>query len=370
MKTIFRICAKKLPTAKAAFTLTEGRLACTNTQSLSHLITSQRAAFTLAEVLITLAIIGIVAALTIPAVVKNYQERAWNTASTVFERKLEEALKSMNAQETLAGYTNTLDFANELSKHIKINKICKNDNLMSCFENKVYWGADRQEIDMEKIKNAKNLGQKDWGTENIGIQFANGVTALAAYNPDCSQDPYNNQYTGISCLAMLYDTDGFKNPNTQLKDLRSINVPGLNGKNCAFEIGEKCWGTPFHAPRGKGCNEEEMNSEFGLSCPKYGGEYWSEAVKMCKSQGGVLASSADVRLLEKEFYNGLLDKDKAAEYGFVPTHSCCPVFGVFIRDGLSSSGVSYPSKVFGFYSKKTGADFNGSHSKYYAVCIF
>ena len=34
------------------------------TQSLSHLITSKAAAFTLAEVLITLAVIGIVAALT------------------------------------------------------------------------------------------------------------------------------------------------------------------------------------------------------------------------------------------------------------------------------------------------------------------
>jgi prepilin-type N-terminal cleavage/methylation domain-containing protein len=34
----------------------------------------RRSGFTLAEVLITLAIIGVVAALTIPAVVKNYQE--------------------------------------------------------------------------------------------------------------------------------------------------------------------------------------------------------------------------------------------------------------------------------------------------------
>jgi prepilin-type N-terminal cleavage/methylation domain-containing protein len=45
--------------------------------------------FTLAEVLITLAIIGVVAALTIPSVVKNYQKtqttaklrKAWATIS-------------------------------------------------------------------------------------------------------------------------------------------------------------------------------------------------------------------------------------------------------------------------------------------------
>jgi prepilin-type N-terminal cleavage/methylation domain-containing protein len=37
-------------------------------------------AFTLAEVLITLAIIGVVAALSIPSVVKNYQETQFKTA--------------------------------------------------------------------------------------------------------------------------------------------------------------------------------------------------------------------------------------------------------------------------------------------------
>ena len=55
-------------------------------------VRSKKAAFTLAEMLITLAIIGIVAALTIPTLIQNYQERAWNTASQVFQRKLGEAL--------------------------------------------------------------------------------------------------------------------------------------------------------------------------------------------------------------------------------------------------------------------------------------
>ena len=87
--------------------------------------------FTLAEVLITLAIIGIVAALTIPTLVQNYQERACNTASQVFQRKLGEALRVMNVQGTLAGYTTTEAFVNELSKHIKITRICDNDLAVS-----------------------------------------------------------------------------------------------------------------------------------------------------------------------------------------------------------------------------------------------
>ena len=95
--------------------------------------------FTLAEVLITLAIIGIVAALTIPTLVQNYQERAWNTASQVFEKKLEEALKVMNTQASLAGYKTTEDFVHALSKHMKITKVCKSDNITSCFENEVFY---------------------------------------------------------------------------------------------------------------------------------------------------------------------------------------------------------------------------------------
>ena len=53
--------------------------------------------FTLAEVLITLGIIGIVAAMTIPTLVQNYNTRAWNTAYTVFTKKLEETLKTMKS---------------------------------------------------------------------------------------------------------------------------------------------------------------------------------------------------------------------------------------------------------------------------------
>ena len=42
---------------------------------LSNLVSSKKAAFTLAEVLITLAIIGVVAAMTIPTLIANYQEK-------------------------------------------------------------------------------------------------------------------------------------------------------------------------------------------------------------------------------------------------------------------------------------------------------
>ena len=53
-----------------AFTLAEGATHVNISDNI------RRVAFTLAEVLITLAIIGIVAAMTIPTLVQNYQTRA------------------------------------------------------------------------------------------------------------------------------------------------------------------------------------------------------------------------------------------------------------------------------------------------------
>ena len=73
---------------------------------------NKRFAFTLAEVLITLGIIGVVAALTVPTLLSNYQTRAWDTAAEVFEKKLEQSLRVMNSQSKLAGHKTTENWGN------------------------------------------------------------------------------------------------------------------------------------------------------------------------------------------------------------------------------------------------------------------
>ena len=180
--------------------------------------------FTLAEVLITLGIIGVVAAMTIPTLIQDYNQRSWDTGATVFNRKLGEALKVMNSQSALAGYSTTADFVAELGKHIKIVKICDSNNLTDCFAAEITTTADP--IDTSKLKAAKNLNSaNDYGTETLGIQFADGISALVAYNPNATQDPYSNQVVrvtgsdksvglGTDALAILYDVSGAKSPNS------------------------------------------------------------------------------------------------------------------------------------------------------------
>ena len=241
-------------------------------------------AFTLAEVLITLGIIGVVAAMTIPTLMVDINSKQWSTAKDVFNKKLNEAMKNMNTAQVISGHPDTLSFVNELGKHFKINKICKNNDLQSCFTDTVWWGAGEatpEEVDMTRIKQASDFGLEDWGTELIGIQFANGVTGLVAYNPACSGDPYSNQFNGTGCISMLYDTSGDKNPNTSGKDLGNYGVINkLGNSNCAFEFNGTCFGMPF-SPTELSMNEcETVKDELGIAtCSSY--HDWNGAVKAC-----------------------------------------------------------------------------------------
>lgn len=288
---------------------------------------NKKLAFTLAEVLITLGIIGVVAALTIPTLVSNYQNRAWNTASTVFERELEESLKVMNTQQVLAGYKTTEKFVEELQKHMKITKVCENDKLTDCFDDKVYWGPNDEEIDMSTMKLTAHFGQKGWGTNLVGLQLANGMSAVIGYNPKCKQDPYSNTVAWGECVTVLYDTSGYSSPNTNGKDLRSINVVSLGSKNCVVEIGNTCYST-ISFPTALSYEDcEARKDELGIThCRAEHPDRWAGAVAAC---GGLKYMPSPEQLTDLANYlynvnnikpnannsNLTLDYDKVAKLG-------------------------------------------------------
>ena len=344
---------------------------------------SKKFAFTLAEVLITLGIIGVVASMTIPTLVANYNQRAWDTGAVVFNRKLEEALKTMNTQMTLAGHTTTESFVEELSKHFKTNKICQNDELLDCFSDVVYWGggeATPEEVDMNEIKKAKNFGQDDWDTNIVGVLFANGVSALIAYNPttgenSCTQDPYSNQITGGDCLAILYDTSANKNPNTSGKDLRANgNVKKLGGKACAFELAGICFGAPFLPTAISKAECEAIKSTHGIKeCP-FDDDYWAGAVKKC---GGInkMPTMAQVAEIANYIYgttdigamtdktNITVDKTKAMSLGFTfDTYNSFYVWSNEESTTLAYLRTFSPAQSF-YYTNSRGFGFQ------HAICL-
>jgi len=146
----------------------------------------------LAEILITLAILGVVAVLTIPPLVKNHQQKAWTTAQDLFTKKLEVAMKAMATNSTVSGYNSTESFVKELKKYLKITKICT-DDVTKCFASKVIWNTGEEPVNVTNsaVKYEEKEGY-DWA-ETVGIQLNNGVNALIAYNKQCYVDPFNNQ---------------------------------------------------------------------------------------------------------------------------------------------------------------------------------
>ena len=198
-------------------------------------------AFTLAEVLITLGVIGIVAALTMPTLKNNVNQKIWKTSSQVFEQEIVETIKVMNIKKVLAGYASTEDFVRALQKYLTITKVCPKDKLTECFPDTIYWGVDNVEIKTADLKSASNFGQKDWKTNLVGLQLTNGVAGIIAYNPECIQDPFNKEIGISNCIALLYDTSGSKAPNTQKKDLNSMNVLYVKDIVCGIEIKGKCF---------------------------------------------------------------------------------------------------------------------------------
>ena len=71
--------------------------------------------FTLAEVLITLGVIGVVAAISLPTLITNVTERRNSERHANIALKLTQAMEHMRATGKLVTYASTEDFVNEIS---------------------------------------------------------------------------------------------------------------------------------------------------------------------------------------------------------------------------------------------------------------
>lgn len=110
-------------------------------------------AFTLAEVLITLGIIGVVAAMTIPSLIQSYKEKATVTAVKQSYSIFAQALKMVTidnpdlsalTDSSLSAKENSQIMFNEISKHIKKVKSCDVDK--KCMGNTYYLNLNNEKV--------------------------------------------------------------------------------------------------------------------------------------------------------------------------------------------------------------------------------
>lgn len=101
-------------------------------------------AFTLSEVIITVGIIGVIAALTVPNLVKNYQKQAQTVKLRKTINEIENAVDMLITEEgktSLAHtslYTNANGMEEFFTTHLRVTKTCSSENTSKCFANQEY----------------------------------------------------------------------------------------------------------------------------------------------------------------------------------------------------------------------------------------
>ena len=343
-----------------------------------------KCAFTLAEVLVTIGVIGIVAAITMPAIIANIQDHVKAKRIENIRQKLSKVTDAMSATSGINGYADTMEFVAEMNKHMKIAKICDNDNLSACWPTKEVMLNDEGKMwEISKTKKPKTLKIPDAVLNNytntVGIVTADGTSMILSYDKTCDFNPEVTGYAysgglsnSASCLAGVFDWNGGKNPNKLGKDVITLGVASGLGNECAFELNGKCFTAPFAPTSITRAKCEELKSELGINGCYNDPDYWAGAVKQC---GGVskMPTQADLTELAKVLYNTsninsygytrnlTLDTSKASSMGFTSSSS-------YLWSGEErNSDVAFYRD---FYPSETSTShYNRRYSRIQAVCV-
>ncbi len=197
----------------------------------------QKNGFTLAEILITLGIIGVVAVITVPTLVTSIQTNEILRRQQLFSARVDEAMNQMRVREKLTDYSSADEFVDELSKYMKISERCDADNLEQCFKFPIVSGEEK--FDSSSLKTGDKITSSampsSYDTDNVGVIFADGTTAIINYDKSAVWlDPYETERrnsestlpiaTASQGISMIFDVNGFKGDSTVGNDISMHNA--------------------------------------------------------------------------------------------------------------------------------------------------
>ena len=230
-------------------------------------INSNRKGFTLAEVLITLGIIGVVAAMTIPTLVANYQKNMYlnrfkKTYSMVlngFRNYLAPSYCSTNECSKISDYfveavtdANYDNIDNVFNTSFKVSKICKGESEIENCVSKTYTGFNDTEI-------------------SIGV-----ANPYAVVFPDGSALTIIGGVYGV--LIVILDTNGAQKPNAlgydafvfimDISTTRFKNLPVIfpYGSSSAVAIGTDSWKDSPSLCGRPGEKIQDSDNSDGMGC--------------------------------------------------------------------------------------------------------
>lgn len=229
--------------------------------------------FTLAEVLIVIAIIGIVATIILPTINKDIKDKQYEVARKKILATLGESIKQISIQGEIKDANNSQEFVeNVLGHYLKIIQNCNNDNLRACGietkENKI---LTVNEIKTTMPKQIADLGSDisntqylDKTSKSYGFVMADGYSINLFYNPNCRsniKEIAHNSFDMI-CVNAIYDMNGLSGPNQFGKDIGTITVMYPDNESIAI--------APVPYPTGNSMDNFYNSNEI---CTKLGGNY-------------------------------------------------------------------------------------------------
>ena len=196
---------------------------------MKNVITQFKNGFTLAEVLITLVIIGVVAAMTIPTLINNTKKQEYVSKLKKTYQTLAAATSAIIAEEgtpnaSEGGWADTIEHIGLLyKKHLSYTKECILKT--GCME--------QNEI---KYLNINNFAFSNINTRTDIAKFvlADGVQVL--YDSISSNCVNNNGGSFGWCTRIIVDTNGAKKPNVFGRDVFAfvLKEQGLYPMGCDY----------------------------------------------------------------------------------------------------------------------------------------
>lgn len=191
-------------------------------------------AFTLAEVLITLGVIGVVAALTIPILQNSYEEQEYNSGIYKIYSSLSNALKLilMNNNGTIDVNSSHNNLRSEFANVMNFIKVGT--------ENQIFLDKSNTVIQYQYYKSPA-CKWPAYGGATSAATLSDGSYIGFYSNADCNWGGAGSNV----CSLIVTDINGARGPNTHGKDLfffyvmkknnvYSIEPGGSDGKVCSY----------------------------------------------------------------------------------------------------------------------------------------
>ena len=179
-------------------------------------------AFTLAEVLITLGIIGVVAAMTMPTLINNINKKHWIAGYKKAYSELSQIHQLLNSETGGSYMVECGDFddvclKNLFAEKVKVIESCKGDIPNKCQGKSTFLDGST----WNQASGRVNINDNQWPS----IVTASGYSVKFRFHGnDCSEniDGFSGKLT--TCGWMQVDVNGLKKPNVVGKDIYLINI--------------------------------------------------------------------------------------------------------------------------------------------------